>query len=157
MANLLARRNDVRCAVMASAPLDMAAFHRGRDGAVPDHYAMRGDMADPMRTVSAIRPGAAVFVLGDRYDRSVPASAWEAWAADARRVGLRVHTAEIHGFDRPELGGVPPIALVHCGTVLPAIRDRDLAAFDLEDAAGHIARFGRSQPDHRGSQGPRAR
>ena len=105
VANLLARRNDVRCAVMASAPLDMAAFHRGRDGAVPDHYAMRGDMADPMRTVSAIRPGAAVFVLGDRYDRSVPASAWEAWAAAARRAGLRVHTAEIHGFDRPELGG----------------------------------------------------
>ena len=90
---------------MASAPLDMAAFHRGRDGAVPDHYAMRGDMADPMRTVSAIRPGAAVFVLGDRYDRSVPASAWEAWAAAARRAGLRVHTAEVRGFDRPELGG----------------------------------------------------
>ena len=105
VANLLARRSDVRCAVMASAPLDMAAFHRGRDGAVPDHYAMRGDMADPMRTVSAIRPGAAVFVLGDRRDRSVPASAWEAWAAAARRAGLRVHAAEVHGLDRPELGG----------------------------------------------------
>jgi len=56
VANLLARRGDVRCAVMASAPLDMAAFHRGRDGAVTDHYAMRnGGMADPMRGVSAVR------------------------------------------------------------------------------------------------------
>jgi hypothetical protein len=58
-----------------------------------------------MRTVSAVRPGAAVFVLGDRQDRSVPAAAWEAWVAAARRAGLRVHAAEVGGLDRPELGG----------------------------------------------------
>ena len=106
VANLLARRGDVRCAALASAPLDMAAFHRGRDGAVTDHYAMRnGDMADPMRSVVDIRSTATVFVLGDRYDRSVPAPAWEAWAAAARRAGLRVHAAEVGGLDRSELGG----------------------------------------------------
>jgi tripartite-type tricarboxylate transporter receptor subunit TctC/dienelactone hydrolase len=105
VAHLLARRTDVRCAVMASAPLDMAEFHRRQDGAIPDHYAMRGDLADPMRTVSAVRPGAAAFVLGDRRDRSVPASAWDAWVAAARRAGLRVHAAEVDGLDRPELGG----------------------------------------------------
>src|SRR3712207_8512508 len=33
VAHLLARRTDVRCAVMASAPLDMAEFHRRQDGA----------------------------------------------------------------------------------------------------------------------------
>ena len=105
VANLLARRGDVRCAAMASAPLDLTESYRRQDGAVPDHYAMRGDLADPMRTVSGIRPGAAVFVLGDQRDRSVPASAWEAWVAAARRAGLVVHAAEVNGLDRPELGG----------------------------------------------------
>ncbi|MFC7478102.1 tripartite tricarboxylate transporter substrate-binding protein [Dankookia sp. GCM10030260] len=104
VANLLARRNDVRCAVMASAPLDLATFYRKPDGALPDQYVMSGDLADPMRTVSAIRPGATVFVLGDRRDRSVPAAAWEAWVAAARRTGLRVHAAEVDGLDRSELG-----------------------------------------------------
>ena len=102
-ANLLARRTDVRCAVLASAPLDLAAFYRGPDGALPDHYVMRGgDLADPMRTVRAVRPGTAVFVLGDRRDRKVPASAWEAWVDAARRAGLRVFTAEVSGFDPAE-------------------------------------------------------
>jgi tripartite-type tricarboxylate transporter receptor subunit TctC/pimeloyl-ACP methyl ester carboxylesterase len=105
VANLLARRSDVRCAAIASAPLDLAAFYQGRDGVVPDHYAMRGDLADPMRTVSAIQPSATVFVLGDRRDRSVPASAWGAWVAAARRAGLRVHAAEVDGLDRSEFGG----------------------------------------------------
>ncbi len=84
VANLLARRGDVRCAAIASAPLDMA---------------------DPMRIVSDIRPGGAVFVLGDRRDRSVPAAAWEAWVAAVRRAGPHVHAAEVGGLDRPELGG----------------------------------------------------
>jgi hypothetical protein len=105
VANLLAQRSDVRCAAVASAPLDLAAYYRRRDGMLPDHYAMRGELADPMRTASAVRPGAAVFVLGDQRDRSVPASAWGAWVAAARRAGLRVHAAEVDGLDRPELGG----------------------------------------------------
>ncbi len=104
VANLLARRADIRCAVIASAPLDLAGFYRQQDGLVPDHYAMRGDLADPMHTVSAIRPGAETFVLGDRRDRSVPPSAWEGWVAAARRVGLHVHAAEVDGLDRPEFG-----------------------------------------------------
>ena len=37
VANLLARRDDIRCAAIASAPLDLAAFYRGPDGALPDH------------------------------------------------------------------------------------------------------------------------
>jgi hypothetical protein len=41
-AELLARRGDIRCAALASAPLDLAAFYRGRDGLVPDHYALLG-------------------------------------------------------------------------------------------------------------------
>jgi tripartite-type tricarboxylate transporter receptor subunit TctC/dienelactone hydrolase len=107
VANLLARRADIRCAVIASAPLDLAGFYRQQDGLVPDHYAMRGDLADPMHTVSAIRPGAETFVLGDRRDRSVPPSAWEGWVAAARRTGLHVHAAEVDGLDRPEFGEAP--------------------------------------------------
>jgi pimeloyl-ACP methyl ester carboxylesterase len=105
-ANLLARRSDVRCAVLASAPLDLAAFHRGPDGALPDHHAMRrGDLADPMRTVGAIRPDATVLVLGDPRDRKVPASAWGAWVDAARRAGLRVSAAEVSGSDPAEPAG----------------------------------------------------
>lgn len=105
-ANLLARRGDVRCAVLASAPLDLAAFHRGPDGTLPDHYAMReGGLADPMLTVRAIRPDATIVVLGDRRDRKVPSAAWEAWAAAARRAGLRVAAAEVSGLDPAEPAG----------------------------------------------------
>jgi dienelactone hydrolase len=105
VANLLARRSDVRCAAIASAPLDLTRFHRQQDGAVPDHVAMRnGQLADPMRSVGGIRSDAAVFVIGDTRDRSVPHAAWEAWEAAARRRGLRVFDADVAGFDRPELG-----------------------------------------------------
>jgi len=105
-ANLLARRTDIRCAVIASAPLDLQAFYRGPDGALPDHYAMRrGELADPMRSVGAIRPDATIVVLGDRRDRKVPAAAWEAWVEAARRAGLRVSAAEVSGFDPAEPAG----------------------------------------------------
>ena len=101
VANLLARRGDVRCAALASAPLDLAAFYRGPDGAaLPDEWALReGELADPMRTVRAVRPDVEILVLGDRRDRKVPASAWGAWAAAARRAGLRVAEAEVGALD----------------------------------------------------------
>jgi dienelactone hydrolase len=106
VANLLARRRDVRCAVIASAPLDLALYYRRQDGTVPDHFAMRrGELADPMRSVQTIRSDATVFVIGDDRDRSVPHAAWEAWEDAARRRGLRVFDADIAGTDRPELGG----------------------------------------------------
>ena len=35
LANLLARRDDIRCAVITSAPLDLAQFYRRRDGTLP--------------------------------------------------------------------------------------------------------------------------
>jgi predicted esterase len=104
-ANLLARRGDVRCAVIASAPLDLARFHRRPDGAVADDFVLRrGALADPMRTVENIRSNATVFVVGDKRDRNVPHDAWEAWVEAARRRGLRVFDAETEGADRPELG-----------------------------------------------------
>jgi pimeloyl-ACP methyl ester carboxylesterase len=106
VANLLARRDDIRCAVIGSAPLDLALFYQRHDGMTPDYFAMRnGQFADPMRTVRGIRSHAPVFVIGDSRDRSVPASAWESWVAAARRAGLHVHSAEIAGLERPELGG----------------------------------------------------
>ena len=106
VANLLALRNDIRCAVIASAPLDLAQFHRGQGAVVPEHFAMRaGGLADPMRSVGNIRPGATILVLGDTRDRNVSHSAWAAWVAAARRQGLSVHVAETPGYDRPELGG----------------------------------------------------
>jgi pimeloyl-ACP methyl ester carboxylesterase len=104
-ANLLARRGDIRCAVLASAPLDLAGFYRAQDGTVSDQYLMqRGELADPMRSLRAIRSDAAIFVLGDRRDRKVPATTWEAWTAAARRAGLRVATAETPGEARGEAG-----------------------------------------------------
>lgn len=92
--------------MIASAPLDLAAFYRGPDGALPDHYATRrSELADPMGSVGAIRPDAAIVVLGDRRDRKVPAAAWEAWVEAARRAGLRVSAAEVSGFDPAEPAG----------------------------------------------------
>jgi pimeloyl-ACP methyl ester carboxylesterase len=106
VANLLARRSDIRCAVIGSAPLDLALFYQRHDGITPDHFAMRnGELADPMRTVRSIRSAAPVFVIGDSRDRSVPASAWDRWVAAARSAGLHVHSAESPGLERPELGG----------------------------------------------------
>ena len=105
VANLLALRNDIRCAVIASAPLDLTQFHRGQGAVVPEHFAMRaGGLADPMRSVGNIRPGATILVLGDTRDRNVSHSAWEAWVTAARRQDLSVHVAETSGYDRPELG-----------------------------------------------------
>ncbi|MCB4822057.1 hypothetical protein [Roseicella aerolata] len=104
-ANLLARRGDIRCAVLASAPLDLAGFYRTQDGTVSDQYLMQhGELADPMRSLRAIRSGAAIFVLGDRRDRKVPAATWEAWTAAARRAGLRVTAAETPGEAKAEAG-----------------------------------------------------
>jgi dienelactone hydrolase len=107
LANLLARRDDIGCAVITSAPLDLAQFYRRRDGTLPDHYATRAAaFADPIRTIGgAVRSGATVFVLGDRGDRNVPPETWDAWVAAARRAGLRVVVEEVRGYERPELGG----------------------------------------------------
>lgn len=117
LANLLVRRTDIRCAVLASAPLDLDRYYRsaggggggGAAGTVTlDSLAMRDDLADPMRALAGaagLRADATVFVIGDRRDRRVPAAAWERWAEAARRAGLRVLLAEIPGQDPPELGG----------------------------------------------------
>ncbi len=105
-ANLLARRTDIRCAVIASAPLDLAGYYRRDDGTALDYYNMRsGDLADPMDSLRTIRSDATVFVFGDQGDRNVPASSWGAWVDAARRAGLHVYAAEVPGLERPELGG----------------------------------------------------
>lgn len=108
VANLLARRHDIRCAVIASAPLDLTLFHRGPNGMLTEDFALReAALADPMRSVDEIRPGAEIFVIGDSRDRSVPHAAWGAWVRAARAEGLSVTEAAIRGGDRPELGGGP--------------------------------------------------
>ena len=105
VANLLARRNDIACAVIGSAPLDLEAYYRRPDGSLPDSYAMRsGELADPLDSLQAIRPGAEIYVIGDRRDRLVPASSWTTWVTAAERRGLHVHAAEVAGLDRPEFG-----------------------------------------------------
>ena len=93
-ANLLPLRTDLRCTVLASAPLDLAAFYRGADGSLADHVAMRGDLADPMRSVATIRGHPTVWVIGDRRDRKVPPSSWHRWATAARQAGATVFEAE---------------------------------------------------------------
>ncbi|MBW8269839.1 alpha/beta hydrolase family protein [Caldovatus aquaticus] len=114
LANLLTRRADIRCAVLASAPLDLGEYYRTAGGgggggvAALDSLAMRDDLADPMRALAGGRKlpaDATVFVMGDHHDRRVPAAAWEHWAEAARRAGLQVLIAEIPGHDRPDLGG----------------------------------------------------
>ena len=102
--NLLARRDDIACAVIGSAPLDLKAFYRLPDGSLPDSYTMRaGELADPLQSLGGIRSGAEIYVIGDRQDRMVPATAWTAWVAAARRQGLHVHAAQVAGHDRPDL------------------------------------------------------
>ncbi|MBD0271173.1 MAG: hypothetical protein ICV73_04510 [Acetobacteraceae bacterium] len=151
-ANLLARRSDIACAVIASAPLDLAAFYRGADGTMPDHYVMRAEaLADPMRTVAAIRPGAAIVVLGDRRDRKVPAAAWEAWVQAARRAGLRVSAAEVSGADPSEPAGAASFhqtAAIAVETALAcAAGEAAPGRSSLADAAGTVASSaGASQP-----------
>ncbi len=133
-ANLLARRDDVRCAVIASAPLDLARFHRRPDGTVADDFVLRrGALADPMRSVEGIRSDAAVFVVGDKRDRNVPHAAWEAWVEAARRRGARVFDAETEGADRPELG---PGETYH----LTAVRGLEVAQACAADAPGEEVR-----------------
>lgn len=74
---LLAARDDVGCAVIASGPLDFRAFTRAygitfRTGGARAHY-------DPMADVGRIAPkiagdgGSRLFVLTDPQDRAVPA------------------------------------------------------------------------------------
>ncbi len=105
VANLLARRGDIRCAVIASAPLDLAQFHRRPDGMLTEDFAMRAsELADPMRSLQETRSSATIFVIGDQRDRKVPNVAWAEWVAVAQRRGLRVHEAAIAGADRPEPG-----------------------------------------------------
>ncbi|TCZ64369.1 alpha/beta fold hydrolase [Roseicella aquatilis] len=105
VANLLARRDDIACAVIGSAPLDLAQYYSRPDGIASEAYAMRnGELADPMRSLPALRGTAEIYVIGDRQDRMVPASAWEAWVVAARRAGLHVHAAQVAGQDRPDYG-----------------------------------------------------
>lgn len=105
-ANLLGRRTDIRCAVIGSAPLDLAQYYRRQDGQSADYFAMhREEFADPMRSVGSIRSDAIIFVIGDLRDRNVPADAWESWVAAAKRAGLHVYSAEVTSSERTELGG----------------------------------------------------
>jgi pimeloyl-ACP methyl ester carboxylesterase len=101
-ANLLARRDDVRCAVLASAPLDLAGFYRRADGTVAEHVATRGDLADPMRSARLLRSAAMVWVIGDARDRKVPATLWRSWAAAARARGVRVIEAAVRSGEEDD-------------------------------------------------------
>ena len=107
VANLLARREDIRCAVIASAPLDLSLYYRQPDGTIPNYFAVhRGNLEDPMQTVGAVRSRATVFVIGDTRDRSVPHTSWANWVAAARHHGIRVYNAETKGGDLPVHGPV---------------------------------------------------
>jgi pimeloyl-ACP methyl ester carboxylesterase len=90
VANLLARRSDIRCAVLDSAPLDLAGFYRGWDDVPGAGFITRRHMADPMRSVVTLRSHATVWVIGDPRDRQVAPALWRGWAAAARRRGVTV-------------------------------------------------------------------
>lgn len=110
VANLMAMRDDIGCAVIASAPLDLRQFYRGSEG-IPqdDAYPFRkSELADPIDSVSRIRSRPTIFVFGDPNDRKVPARAWMGWVTAARYAGLGVYSVEIAGLDRPELSGSIP-------------------------------------------------
>jgi hypothetical protein len=106
VANLLARRTDVRCAVIGLAPLDFARFYQRQDGTTPDHFAMRnGALADPIRTVGASGrtcPCSSSATAATGAYRRPPGS--PGWRPRARRPAPRPR-AEIAGLERPELGG----------------------------------------------------
>lgn len=109
VANLLARRGDIRCAVIASAPLDLAAFYRAQDGSVLDEWLMRRrELADPMQADVVPSASTEIVVLGDPGDRRVAASGWRRWVAAMRRKGFRVTTEEVESpAAAAASGGVP--------------------------------------------------
>jgi pimeloyl-ACP methyl ester carboxylesterase len=129
VANLLARRADVRCAVIASAPLDIAGFYREADGTASDLWTMRrASLADPMRSVAALDPAARAVVLGDPRDRTVPPALWQPWVDAARRAGLAV---EFELVREPEEPGPRSMSRHH----VPSLRGLDLLRSCVADAA----------------------
>jgi pimeloyl-ACP methyl ester carboxylesterase len=115
VANLLANRSDIRCAVVASAPLDLTAFYRDRNGVLSDRAALQDNLADPMQSVRFIQSRARIWVIGDPRDRKVPPSLWSGWVAEARRRDARVVEARtVH-----EAGeGLNPLESYHRDTSL---------------------------------------
>ncbi len=109
VANLLARRGDIRCAIIASAPLDLATFYRAPDGSALDEWLMRrSELADPMQLDALPSASTEIVVLGDPGDRRVAASGWRRWAAAMQRKGLRITIEEVESLARSAPGGGVP-------------------------------------------------
>jgi pimeloyl-ACP methyl ester carboxylesterase len=88
VANLVARRQDVACAVLGSGPLSLAAqlAFQGADGMVLP------DLDDPLAHVAAIAPdpGRRLVVLSDEIDGLVPLTVQRPWVERASGRGIAV-------------------------------------------------------------------
>ena len=135
VANLLARRDDVACAVIGSAPLDLAEYYRRPDGSLPDEYTMRRRRAGRSRcrasAASARAPRSTSSATG-RTGWCRP-TAWTAWVAAAQRAGLHVACGAGRrpgsAGSRPRRGGIRHLTVSRgfevawaCATGMPAGR-----------------------------------
>lgn len=104
VASLLAKRDDIDCAVITSGVVAVArrARHHGWDRDITGYR----DFYDPIDHVSEIVPGPSrrIFVVGDPRDRNVPFFTQEAYAQAVRAAGHEVDLIRAEGDGRSHHG-----------------------------------------------------
>lgn len=141
LAAMLARRDDIRCAVFSSALTAFREREEALGGAsrTPGLSRTTVDAYDPIREVAGIRPSQQlrVFVVGDEEDKLIPFAAQRAYAEALARRGVRVAvtTSTAVGSNRHSLGATGQRAAGWCLDGLP---DEEILARMRQGEATHV-------------------